>query len=309
MEDQLTSLLGRYEFISDEEELKWFFNHVLIDLSKEKTKKSYLMCIATRPKKLNAEEREAYGISGSDGVMMREEIISTRGKDRIWNFDEFMSHIYKYECSKRGMITKKGYGYPQKTLVVMIYAEPSDEVKVSNALVAYANEITKQTIEACERTINFGSTDGIKGQLDKFAGIAKKSKSIYAEATDSVYIHYDFDLNEVGKTKREIVEKTLKEVFLKIYGKGNYFIIRTNGGYHILVKKVCLENASKRCFNNFGVKDPIGSVVKHIDTELADYLTAGEKRIQKQCFVPVPGTWMYGCYVPTIINKEDFDDV
>lgn len=308
METKSESLEGNYKFVANPSELAWFFDHVLIDLSKEKTRKSYLMCIATRPKKLNAEERELYGISGSDGVMMREEIISTRGKDRIWNVEEFIGHIYKYECPKRGMITKNGFGYPQKSLAVMIYAEPSDEVKVSNSLLAYANEILKQTIEADLRTINFGSTEGIKEQLDKFAGIAKKSKSIYAESTDSVFIHYDFDLNDDGKEKRDFVESKLKETFAKIYGKGNYFIIKTNGGYHVLVKKICLEAASKRCFEEFTIKDPIHSVVTYIDGALADYLTKGEKRVQGQCFVPVPGTWMYDNFIPTIINKEDFDE-
>ena len=33
----------------------------------------------------------------------------------------------------------------------------------------------------------------------------------------------------------------------------------------------------------------------------------GEKRLQDQCFVPVPGTWMYGSFIPTIINKDDFN--
>jgi hypothetical protein len=306
--DKEESLRGNYKFVSDEEELKWFFDHVLIDLSKEKTRKSYLMCIATRPKKLDKEERELFGISGSDGVMMREEIASPRGKDHIWSYDEFVGHIFKYECPKRGMITKNGFGYPDKSLAVLIYAEPSDEVKVSNSLIRYANEIIAQTVEACERTINFGSIDGIKGQLDKFSGIAKKSKSIYAESTDSVFVHFDFDIADDMRNARGDFENGLKAQLSTVYGKGNYFIIKTNGGYHVLVKKSCLSVASQVCLKSFGNKDPIHTFAKNIDDTLGIFLTKGEKRLQGQCFVPVPGTIMYGKFVPTIINKEDFEE-
>ena len=265
------------------------------------------MCIVTRPKKLSKEEREEFGISGSDGVMMREEIISPRGKDHIWSFEEFLTHIYKYECPKRGMITKNGYAYPDKSLAVMIYAEPSDEVKVANELVKYAHEIISQTVEACERTINFGGTDGIKEQLDKMASIAKKSKSIYAQSTEKIFIHYDFDLNETYKEKenREYVEKILKELHKNAFGKGNYFIIKTNGGYHTLVKRTCLGEAAA-FFKKLGKNDPVHGFADYVDANLNYALTVGEKRVQDQCFVPVPGTWMYGSFIPTIINKDDF---
>ena len=308
--DKFESLEGNYKFVADPSELAWFFDHVLIDLSKEQIKKSYLMCICTRPKKLSAEERELYGISGSDGVMMREEIISARGKDKIWDTQEFIGHIYKYECPKRGMITKKGYAYPDKSLAVMIYAEPSDEVAVANGLVKYANEIIAQTIEACERTINFGKVDGIKGQLEKMAGVARKSKALYAENTVKTFIHYDFDLNNESRDDktREIFEGYLKEDLRDVFGKGNYFIIKTNGGYHILVKRTCLSEANKRIFERTGSKDPVHGFSDLIDDTLGEYLTKGEKRVQGQCFVPVPGTWMYGSFIPTIINKEDFDE-
>lgn len=304
---KLESLEGNYKFIADPSELSWFFENVLKDLSKESIRKSYLMCIVTRPKKLSKEEREEFGISGSDGVMMREEIISPRGKDHIWSFEEFLTHIYKYEYPKHGMITKNGYAYPDKSLAVMIYAEPSDEVKVANELVKYAHEIISQTIEACERTINFGSTDGIKGQLDKMAGIAKKSKSIYAQSTEKIFIHYDFDLNETYKEKenREYVEKILKDLHKNAFGKGNYFIIKTNGGYHTLVKRTCLGEAAV-FFKKLGKNDPVHGFADYVDANLSYALTVGEKRVQDQCFVPVPGTWMYGSFIPTIINKDDF---
>lgn len=302
------TLEGNYKFVADLSELSWFFDNVLEDLSKLKINHSYLMCIATRPKKLSKEEREEFGISGSDGVMMREEIISPRGKDKIWSFEEFIGHIYKYECPKRGMITKNGYSYPDKSLAVMIYAEPSDEVKVANELIKYANETISQTIEACERTVNYGKTDGIQSQLSKMAGIARKSKSIYAQSTEKVFIHYDFDLNDKGKESRDLIEGELKEKLAEVFGKGNYFIIKTNGGYHILVKRTCLGIAANRILNIFGSKDPVNGFVEYFEDCVLVYLTQDEKRVQQQCFVPVPGTWMYGSFIPTIINKEDFDD-
>ena len=64
METKSESLEGNYKFVADPSELAWFFENVLKDLSKENIRKSYLMCIATRPKKLSKEERETFGISG-----------------------------------------------------------------------------------------------------------------------------------------------------------------------------------------------------------------------------------------------------
>ena len=73
---KLESLKGNYKFIADPSELSWFFENVLKDLSKENIRKSYLMCIVTRPKKLSKEEREEFGISGSDGLLKNSLLIS-----------------------------------------------------------------------------------------------------------------------------------------------------------------------------------------------------------------------------------------
>ena len=54
------------------------------------------------------------------------------------------------------------------------------------------------------------------------------------------------------------------------------------------------------------MNDPVHGFADYVDANLDYALTVGEKRVQDQCFVPVPGTWMYGNFIPTIINKDDF---
>ena len=46
--------MENYKFLADENELKWFFDHVI---TKPQEGESYLMCLASRAKKVSMEER------------------------------------------------------------------------------------------------------------------------------------------------------------------------------------------------------------------------------------------------------------
>jgi len=326
-----------YKFIADEQELKFFFDHVLLNLQGNKFT-SYLCCIATRAKKLTEEERKYYGISGSDGVMMREEIISPRGPKGDWTFDNFIQHLYKYECNKKGMVTRNGLPYPDKTLSVLFHCDPADEVKVANALISAGQQIQIESVDAQYRAVQFGDVTGMKSQMEKLANFTHKSKSLHASVdvkmpdgrrlntTIKTYVHYDFDLSNDLVDNEDAVNEAKNIIHtcaLDLYGKGNFFIIQTRGGFHVLVKRTALANAvnyirgftAEERKENFGITskslDPIYSF-ENLVTKRYSYKFSekeGDKeKVHDQVFVPLPGTIQYGSYIPRIVNKEDFDD-
>ena len=73
-----------YNMILDEDELHWFFDHII---QKPLEYETYMIMLACRGKKLTDEERE-YTKVGARGEMMREELIRCKGGlKQEWNFD------------------------------------------------------------------------------------------------------------------------------------------------------------------------------------------------------------------------------
>lgn len=313
---------GNYKFLGDVDELKFFFDNVLPDLSGDALH-SYLMCITVRPKKLTKEERDEYGVSGSDGVMMREEIIAPRGHQKVWNFDNFVSHIYKYECPKRGMITKNGFPYPEKALAVMIYAEPANEAKVGNYILQYGNTISKELVESASRLLENGKIDGIQAQMEKLAHISKKIKSCHAECAEPTFIHFDFDIRKDLVDNEDAFKDALhsiRTVGNLLFGKGNVVIIRTKGGFHTLVKRTSIKSAAdylkslskEELENEYGLKGGMNPLSAFVNSVQENYYytfeeTAYDKILMHQAFVPVPGCIHYGDFIVRVENKSDLE--
>ena len=98
-------------------------------------------------------------------------------------------------------------------------------------------------------------------------------------------------------------------VFEKYYGKGNYVVINTTGGYHILVRSKCIR------FDPHKVCTEIENIYKKaLENGLEPYLNdKGEDKFE--CIVndsqipglPLPGTYQYGRPVK-VLNKEDFNE-
>ena len=299
-----------YKFIGDESEIKWFFNHVLDNLEGDNIH-SYLMCLAVRLKNLTEGERIKYSLSGREGCILREEIIKPRGKEKSWNFEQFISHLYSYECNENSLLTKANISYPQKALSVMFYCEPSNEIKVANSIIEFGSSIQKELIDATVK----GSKEGINHQLNKLTSLTSKVKSIHAECTEKRYIHFDFDLRKDLIENKEAGYGAYTVIHMNavnFFGKGNFFIIRTNGGFHVLVKINSIKNAIKavnKAIEEEATKNK-NPILAFIDCVQEDYCYTfeEEEKIKKQVFVPMPGTIMYGNYIPRILNKEDFND-
>jgi len=307
-----------YKFMGSEEELKWFFDHVIV---KPEMNESYLMCIATRPKKLSSEERAKIQLRGE---MMREQVITTRGKEMSWTFDWFKSFIYHYECPLPGMVTKSGDPYPQVSLVVYFYVNPSDEYKVAMDSLTFTNSILCDLVCACTKD----SKDGISEQLFKLRVFDRHRKTCRAaNVSRNLWTQFDFDFSDEVKADPEkiaTVGEKLRNAGNFFYGKGNVVVVRTSGGFHVLVHRNGMTywgshvRGKVKEFDEVPLpKDPVSCYLQGVQhlleristnnfTEEPKFPWFDEWIKTDQSFLPCPGTLQYGTFLVEVVNKEDF---
>lgn len=292
-----------YKIVADENEMKWFFDHIL---EPPEVFETYMVCLSARGKKIPLEEREIYQLGR--GEMMRTELIRRKGGN--WNFDIYKQAPYKYNCHKSAMLTKSGLPYPEKCLVCYAYVNPSDELDCVDDTVVFYDKIKSELV----RSYRKNSKDGVDDHLEKLPKIFEHLRSCHAShLSRRIWRDYDFDV-DVPKEMQDTLTKDAAKIFVKIaiiehankfYGKGNYAIVDTSGGYHLLVKVSAIKDnpnnfiAAVQCtqfaHNDELLKGRIGDLCKEVKlTEVGSQ------------FLPMPGTLQYGRLV-TIINKEDFE--
>lgn len=292
-----------YKIVADENEMKWFFDHIL---EPPEVFETYMVCLSARGKKIPLEEREIYQLGR--GEMMRTELIRRKGGN--WNFDIYKQAPYKYNCHKSAMLTKSGLPYPEKCLVCYAYVNPSDELDCVDDTVVFYDKIKSELV----RSYRKNSKDGVDDHLEKLPKIFEHLRSCHAShLSRRIWRDFDFDV-DVPKEMQDTLTKDAAKIFVKIaiiehankfYGKGNYAIVDTSGGYHLLVKVSAIKDnpnnfiAAVQCtqfaHNDELLKGRIGDLCKEVKlTEVGSQ------------FLPMPGTLQYGRLV-TIINKEDFE--
>lgn len=305
-----------YKFVADEYEIKWWFNHVVV---KPEVNESYLICLSARNKKLSDEERKTYELGRSE--MIHEVIITPRNKSKIWNYNIWASGIYKYECNTLGLLTKNGLPYPQKCLAIYSYLNPSDEVAVAESTADFTNTLRSELVRAAIK----GSKDGILDNVEKLTTVMKHMKSCHANnLSRKIYIQFDFDINPDYKANRNIIYEGLYSSCISFFKKGNFFIIGTSGGFHIVVKKELLK-FNPNLFIDSAVKSAADLYANNIagidkdynyDTLYKKYMDTGksphtgifEEAIRTpQEFIPLPGTYQYGSYIVRCLNKDDYN--
>lgn len=308
-----------YKFVADEDEMKFFFDKVI---DTPELNESYLMCISSRAKKVSPEERAR--IKLGRGEMMREQVVTSRSKEKLWDFNWFKSFIYRYECPYEGMITKSGDPYPQESLVLYFYVNPSDEHKVAMDSMTFTNGILNDLINACTNM----SKDGIQEQLFKLRTLDTHKKTCRAvNISRHLWTQFDFDFSEdvkVDPEKIETVMNTLRTCGNILFGKGNIIIVRTSGGFHILLHKEGMKHwgvdvRNKETFEGPKFKDPITQYIQLVVwnlnkvstnnfTEQTQFKWFDEWTKTNQSFLPMPGTYQYGSFKVEIVNKEDLND-
>lgn len=349
-----TSLIPCYNMIADENELHWVFDHVI---KKPALYESYTAVWVSRHKKLAKEEREALGMTRRESEFLRVETIrsgkvDSTNKESKFTFEKFLQHIKRFNVHKEAYVTDLGLPLPEKTLAVIFYVNPCSEIKVADRVIEKLGALKSMILTGVANGKDWSEL----GQLyQSFGNLDNDIKHFRAQCKGASY-YMDFDLDVPdwfrygpnsnadgarveGQTKYyEAVEEKLNARF----GKGNYIIISTSGGYHILVKTCAIRsNPHDFCkevelIYRQGVYSD-GNMPHLSDEDLDQYkkylamennvATATESediRRLRQAFadskskfecivndsqipgIPLPGTYQYGRPV-FVMNKEDFE--
>lgn len=318
------SLKEVYDVVADVKELKWFFDHVI---QKPQINESYTAVFVSRHKKLTKEEQEDIGLTRKEAEFLAVETFRLgHFKDALyqnennWTFDNFLKHLRRLEVNKEAYTTSKGLPLPTKTLATIFYVNPCDNTKVCRE---FFNQYLDVTQSISKAMLNGKTTVDNLQSYQWFDNAESNLKHLRANQKGTRY-WLDFDLDVPAwfkNTKDQDVYAPPKAThFIKGYyeqmidylnedfGKGNYVIVDTSGGYHILVK----TNAIKSNPHNF-CRDMQLVYQQAISYGEESYLD--EKGNNKfECVVndsqipglPLPGTYQYGRPV-TVLNKEDFE--
>ena len=318
------SLKEVYDVVADVNELKWFFDHVI---QKPQINESYTAVFVSRHKKLTKEEQEDISLTRKEAEFLAVETFRLRHfkdasyqNENNWTFERFLKHLRRLEVNKEAYTTAKGLPLPTKTLTTIFYVNPCDNIKVCRE---FFNQYLDVTQSISKAMLNGKTTVDNLQSYQWFDNAESNLKHLRANQKGTRY-WLDFDLDVPAwfkNTKDQDVYAPPKAThFIKGYykqmidylnedfGKGNYVIVDTSGGYHILVKTTAIKSNP----HNF---------CRDMQLVYQQAMTYGEEpyldekgNCKFECIVndsqipglPLPGTFQYNRLV-TVLNKEDFE--
>ena len=317
------SLKEVYDIVSDTAELKWFFDHVI---QKPQINEAYTAVFVSRHKKLTKEEQEDIGLTRKEAEFLAVETFRlAHFKDALyqnennWTFDNYLKHLRRLEVNKDAYTTSKGLPLPTKTLSTIFYVNPCDNIKVCRE---FFNQYLDVTQSISKAMLNGKTTADNLQSYQWFDNAESNLKHLRANQKGTRYwLDFDIDVPAWFKnTKDQDVYappkathfitgyyKQMIDYLNEAFGKGNYVIVDTAGGYHILVR----ASAIKADPHNF---------CRDMQLVYQQAMTYGEEPYvdekgnnKFECVVngsqipglPLPGTYQYGRQV-TVLNKSDF---
>ena len=314
-----------YDIVSDIAELKWFFDHVI---QKPQINESYTAVFVSRHKKLTKEEQEDIGLTRKEAEFLAVETFRLghfkdalhQNEENNWTFERFLKHLRRLEVNKEAYTTAKGLPLPTKTLATIFYINPCNNIKVCREFFNQYLDVS----QAISMAMLGGKTTA--DNLQSYQGFDNAESNLkHLRANQKGTRHYlDFDIDVPAwfkNTKDQDVYappkathfitgyyKQMIDYLNEYFGKGNYVIVDTSGGYHILVK----TSAIKVDPHNF-CRDM--QLVYQQAMTYGEEPYVDEKGVCKfECIVndsqipglPLPGTYQYNRKV-TVLNKEDFE--
>ena len=302
---------GHYQVIADLDELKWFFDHVI---QRPQVNESYSAVFVSRHKKLTGEEAKLIGLTRKEGEYLSTVSFKLRAikdasrKDdpEIWNFDNFVKILRRFNVDKCAYTTALGEPIPSKTLAVIFYVNPGDDMKVCRKFVEEYNDVN----EAISKAMLNGKSVSDNYQSFQWFGKAESTiKHLKANQKGTRY-WLDFDVDVPKWFKEDVVYyNCLKGLFTGNFGLGNFIVVDTSGGYHVLVRTPAIKT------NPHNICKEVEAIYKLGITRdgKPEYLDEDGK-CKFECIVndsqipglPLPGTYQYDRPV-TVLNKEDFE--
>jgi len=312
-----------YSVVADEAELKWFFDNVI---QKPAVNESYSMVFVCRHKKLSKEEKETLGMASNETEFLATQTLrlakfhkeSAIDNETNWTFNKFLQHVKRFEVNKEAYLTTEGKPLPDKALVTIFYVNPCDDIKVARRLIEKLDDTGDAIIKAM---LNGKSLSDNLQSYQTYGNIESAVKHLKANCKGSSYwMDYDIDVPAWFKTPQISADlntgqpfsinyyEQMLEVFNKWYGKKNYVVIDTGGGYHVLVR------TNKIKFNPHDLCKEVGELYKNGANLFGEYLD-DKGNVKFECVVndsqipglPLPGTYQYGRPVK-VLNKDDFKE-
>ena len=306
-----------YNMIADPVEVKWFFDNVL---QKPMIHESYAAVFVARFKKLTEEERAEVGLSKRDAEFMATQTFRVKKIHDLadlvaedgWTFENFIKKLRRFNVDKEAYLTSGGYPLPEKCLAVIFYVNPCDEIKVADEVIQKISDTKTAIVKAM---LNSKTLEVNLQSYQNFSNIESNVKHARAHCKGSVFwLDFDIDVpawyksSDIGIVPPEQYFEATKRVFDKYYGRGNYLIIDTSGGYHVLVRTCAIKS------NPHNVCNEIYNIYRRgcLDGNPEYRDDKGNEKFE--CIIndsqipgiPLPGTYQYGRPV-RIINKEDFN--
>ena len=322
------SLKEVYDIVADTAELKWFFDHVI---QKPQVNESYTAVFVSRHKKLTKEEQEDIGLTRKEAEFLAVETFRLgHFKDALyqnennWTFEKFLKQLRRLEVNKEAYTTSKGLPLPTKTLSTIFYINPCDNIKVCRE---FFNQYLDVTQSISKAMLGGKTTVDNLQSYQWFDNAESNLKHLRANQKGTRYwLDYDIDVPvwwKASRTKEEYEALSpeeqirpyingyivMKNILDRTFGKGNYVIVDTSGGYHVLVKVSAIKS------NPHNFCKEITDIYNWAVNDLGMEPYIDEKGNCKfECIVndsqipglPLPGTYQYGRKV-TVLNKEDFE--
>lgn len=225
--------------------------------------------------------------------------------DDGWNFENFIKHLRRFNVDRKAYLTSGGYPLPEKCLATIFYVNPCDEIKVADEVMTKLNETKTAIVKAM---LNGKTVEHNLQSFQTFSNIESNVKHARAHCKGSVYwLDFDLDCSSWFKATHGPYYKTMCRILDEMFGKGNYAIIDTSGGYHILVRTKAIHGdphffcKSMNTLYQKGIQD---GCMPYYDDKGNDKFECivNDSQIPG---IPLPGTYQYGRPV-RVINKEDF---
>jgi len=242
------------DLIKDKEQFNKFID-ILPDLQNDET---FFISLSARNKYLTDEERNHYGLGRTEMF----------GRTIVKSKENFEFAMKKLEANLKYKTTKNGLAIPEKALVVYININPSSMI---GAYRLFSQEMDKFFYDTYRASINNNDPtvnhDGFINMERKLMNAIQKSRS------RKVYI--DIDMDKVGINTVNWFAMYLDNEGIK------YHIIKTQGGYHVLIKTDTIPKG----FN-------LGAIVFDANNEVEDEGNGGEVVFNSNQMVPCVGTLM-----------------
>lgn len=244
-----------YHFIYDINELRFFFDNILPDLSPDEV---YFLSLSARKKYMTSEERAIAKLKGTSEMFERRTI-----KEKNW--DLFLRTIRKYEAAEGAYTNDDGSMMDNDKMIIYFNFNPSNVVK------AYSEFLTASNTNLFDLIMKRGSS------LDYFKSLDRKiMTALHHSRGVKHYIDVDIDYNDSSiKFSDDGIEFMNELTKMLNNHKVEYWCIETHGGYHMLMKTASL-------------KFDYMSEIKLIQSKYSDIIK--DVMNNSQGMIPLPGT-------------------